>query len=449
MQVSSQQDNLTPPHSVDAEKAVLGAILSDPDHLIVVENLLRPEQFFLDVHQRIYTAALELSAANESVDILTVSEKLRFAGGDSEYLGPAYLVELTESCPVTENVEYYAEIVRNHAYMRRIIKSCQSTIRDAYANRVSIEEVEREFLAITSEHDRKGIKLSDTILEATLDEIQRRLDQEEKITGVPTGFVEFDNLTGGLQGSHLVIVAARPGMGKTAIALNMGFSAAKAGKNVAIFTLEMDERQLMSRILSTEARVDSARLIRGDLTEEEVDRMMEGARTIYQYHTYLGIDETPGVSLMELRSRCRRWQKERGLDLVIIDYLQLMGNVSHKKMESREREISEISKGLKILARELNIPVVALAQLNRGPDARPDKRPKLSDLRESGSMEQDADLIMFVYRDEYYNPTSENAGIAELIVAKNRHGSTKTIKLAYQANFVAFQNLFLESNVTH
>ena len=438
--------DLTPPHSVEAEKAVLGALLTDPDSLVIVEGILRPEHFFLDAHQKIYTSAIELSASNESVDVLTVSEKLRFAEGDAEYLGPAYLVELMESCPVTQNVEHYAEIVRGHAYMRRIIGACQKTIRDAYANRVSIDSVEKEFLAITAEHDRAGIKLSDSILEATLDEIQKRMDNENKVNGVPSGFTELDALTGGFQGSHLLIIAARPGMGKTAIALNLAFNAAKHGKSVAVFTLEMDEKQLMTRILSSESRVDYSRLIRGDMTEDEVDRMMEGARTIYQHHKCLGIDETPGVSLMELRSRCRRWQKEKGLDMVIIDYLQLMGNVgaNNKKMESREREIAEISKGLKILARELNIPVIALAQLNRGPDSRPDKRPKLTDLRESGSMEQDADIIMFVYRDEYYNPTSENAGVAELIIAKNRHGATKTVKIAYQPNFVSFQNLYLE-----
>ncbi len=232
-------------------------------------------------------------------------------------------------------------------------------------------------------------------------------------------------------------------MGKTAFVLNIATNAAMAGQKVAVFTLEMSKEQLMSRVLASVARVDSSRLRKGDLTDEEQDRLMEGARRIYERKDYLGIDETPGISLMELRSRCRRYHKENGLDMVIIDYLQLM-TAGTGKPESREREISEISMGLKNLAKELNIPVIALAQLNRGVEQRPDKRPKLSDLRESGSMEQDADMIMFIYRDEYYNPNSEMTGMAELLIAKNRHGALKTLKLAYQPQYVSFQNLFQE-----
>jgi replicative DNA helicase len=270
------------------------------------------------------------------------------------------------------------------------------------------------------------------------------------VTGVPTGYTELDKLLGGFQPSDLIILAARPGMGKTAFALNCAANAAKAGKNVVIFTLEMTKEQLMGRVLSSEAKVDSSRLSRGDLTEDEEDRLAQGARLVYTLSATMGIDETPGVTLMELRSRCRRYQKEFGLDMVIIDYLQLMGASSAgKRYESREREISEISMGLKSLAKELKIPIIALAQLNRGPDARPDKRPKMSDLRESGSMEQDADLIAFIYRDEYYNPGSEDTGVAEINIAKNRHGSTASIKLAFLPNFVSFQNLFKEGGQSH
>ena len=251
-------------------------------------------------------------------------------------------------------------------------------------------------------------------------------------------------LSGGLQGSDLIILAARPGMGKTALVLNMASNAMFAGKNVAIFTLEMSKEQLMGRVLAAVSRVDSSRLRKGDLSDEEQDRLMEGARRIYERKEGFAIDETPGISLMELRSRCRRYHKEVGIDFIVVDYLQLM-TAGTGKPESREREISEISMGLKNLAKELNVPVIALAQLNRGPDSRPDKRPKISDLRESGSMEQDADMILFVYRDEYYNPSSEDAGIAEVIVGKNRHGSLTTIKLAYQPSYVSFQNLILRT----
>ncbi len=435
-------------YSVDAEKAVLGAVLREPGHLLQIEELLTPDHFFLDAHKKIFESILELSAENESADIVTVADKLRQKEGASEYLGPAYLVELTENCPVTQNVEHYATIVRRYFYLRRIVNACQDTIKDAHAFDGTIEgyveKIEKEFLAITGEYDRKGIVRADKVLESTIEEIQKRLERETGTTGVPTGFTQLDNLTGGLQGSDLIILAARPGMGKTALALNICTNAALKGFSTVIFTLEMSQEQLMSRILSGVARVDSARLRKGDLSDEEQDMLMEGARRVYNGKDFLAIDETPGISLTELRSRCRRYAREFGLNLVVIDYLQLMTASASRKAESREREISEISMGLKELAKELNIPVIALAQLNRGVEQRPDKRPKLSDLRESGSMEQDADMIMFVYRDEYYNPNSEMTGMAELLIGKNRHGSLDTIKLAFQPNFVSFQNLYID-----
>ena len=442
--------DLTPPHSPEAEKAVLGAVMRDQDNVTIVEGILSPEHFFVDAHQKIFEAVVELSAANESVDILTVADKLRAHTQGNDLLGPAYLVELTESCPVTQNIEYYAQIVRSDYYRRRIIRACQDTIQSSLKFEGSvdsyIESIEKEFLSIAKDHDRKGIVSAQKVLDDTILQIEERLAHGEEITGVPTGFNELDHHLGGFQNSDFIILAARPGMGKTALALNVASHAAKSGKNVVVFTLEMSKEQLMSRVLSSEARVDSSRLRRADLTEEEEDRLAQGARNVYQLSRCMGIDETPGVTLMELRSRCRRYQKEVGLDMIIVDYLQLMGvhNVG-KRYDSREREISEISMGLKALAKELNVPVIALAQLNRGPDARPDKRPKISDLRESGSMEQDADQILFVYRDEYYNPASEDAGVAEVAIAKNRHGGTATIKLAFQANFVAFQNLYKDA----
>jgi replicative DNA helicase len=441
-------EHLILPHSIEAEKAVLGSLLRDAEQLTLIEGILEPKHFFLDAHSKIYGAALDLSMRGESVDIVTVAEKLRQFDGDENYLGPRYLVDLTENCPNTQNIEHYAKIVRKHFYTRRIITACQDTIKSAlsYEGEVEgfVEDIEKEFLAITGEYDRKGVVKADKVLESTIEEIQKNLESDGCITGVPSGFFDLDALTGGLQPSDLIILAARPGMGKTAFALNMATNATFSKKSVIIFTLEMSKEQLMSRVLSSVARVDSSRLRKGDLSEEEQDRLMEGARKIHEYKDYLGIDETPGITLMELRSRCRRYHKEFGLDLVMVDYLQLMGGGGSpgKKMESREREISTISMGLKALAKELSIPIVALAQLNRGPDARPDKRPKISDLRESGSMEQDADLILFVYRDEYYNPSSELAGISEVIIGKNRHGNLDTIKLAFQPNFVSFQNLY-------
>lgn len=436
------------PHSPEAEKAVIGAILANPDNLTLIEGVLRPEHFFMDAHRRIYLAMLELSARNDPTDLITVSTHLEQASKDRDTISGSYLLDLLEKCPVAQNIEHYARIVRNHFYTRRIILACQTTVRSAlnYGGTIQefVEDIEKEFLSITSEYDRKGIIKADKVLEATIEDIQAKLRSDGSITGVPTGFTDVDAVTGGLQGSDLIILAARPGMGKTALALNIGTHAALKGKSVVIFSLEMSKEQLMGRVLSTLARVDSSRLRKGELSNDDLDRLMEAARRIYDCKERLGIDETPGINILELRSRCRRFHKEFGLDLVIIDYLQLMGPAGTKRYESREREISEISMGLKNLAKELRIPVLALSQLNRGPDSRPDKKPKISDLRESGSMEQDADMVWFVYRDEYYNPASELAGIAELIFGKNRHGPLPTIQLAYQPNFVAFQNLSKE-----
>ncbi len=433
------------PFSKDAEKAVLGAILKDPDSLILIEGMLIPDHFYIDAHQKIFSAILSLSNRGEASDIVTVAEKLREEQSTSSFLGPGYLVDLTESAPVSQNIEHYANIVRKNYFLRRIVSACQDTIQGAKNFSGSVEQfiegLEQQFLDISSKYDRSGITGADVVLESTIDEIQKKLESEGKTTGVPTGFIGLDALTGGLQPSDLIILAARPGMGKTALALNLATHAAFAQKTCVVFTLEMRSEQLMSRVLSNVAKVDSSRLSKADLSDEEQDRLMEGARRIHEFRDYLHIDETSAISLMELRSRCRRFHKEHGLDLVIIDYLQLMsGDLS--RSDSREREISKISMGLKALAKELDIPIIALAQLNRGPDQRPDKRPKISDLRESGSMEQDADLIMFVYRDEYYNPDSELAGISELIIAKNRHGGQANIKLAFQPNFVSFQNLY-------
>lgn len=431
------------PYSKDAERAVLGAILKDPECLILIEGMLVVEHFYVDAHKKIFSAIIELSENGEASDIVTVAEKLR--GQQGHFLGHSYLLDLTESAPVSENIEHYAAIVRKNFFLRKIVVSCQETIQGAMSFGGSVEDfvekVEQEFLEISADYDRSGLVKADSVLESTIEEIQKKLESDGVTTGVPTGFSELDALTGGLQPSDLIILAARPGMGKTALVLNMATYAAFAKKSVVIFTLEMSKEQLMSRVLSSVARIDSSRLTRGDLSNEEQDRLMEGARRIYDCKDFLAIDETPGITLMELRSRCRRYSKENGLDFVVIDYLQLMsGQVGAQ--DSREREISRISMGLKELAKELRVPVIALAQLNRGPDSRPDKRPKISDLRESGSMEQDADMILFVYRDEYYNPDSESAGISEVIVGKNRHGSTTTVKLAFQPSFVSFQNLY-------
>ncbi|MCX6105347.1 MAG: replicative DNA helicase [Proteobacteria bacterium] len=436
---------LAPPHSLDAEKAVLGAVLRDADAFNLIADKLKAEQFYLDAHRDIFQAMCELYQLNEPTDILTVAEKLRRQHADNDFLGPAYLVELTENSPFTQNIEYYARVVSEYYFLRRIINACQSTVKKAmsYDGEVAgfIEDIEKEFIAIANQQDSGGIATTHEVLDKTIAEIEARLNSDGAMTGVPSQFSDLDRNTGGWQRSDLVIIAARPGMGKTAFALNCVVNSVKAGKHTVIFTLEMSKTQLMERIISSEARIDSSKMRKGDLNEEEQDRLMHGIRGIGTMPAMLGIDETPSISLLELRSRCRRFKKEYGLDLIVIDYLQLMGPSGTKKYESREREISEISGGLKALAKELNVPVIALAQLNRGVEGRPDKVPKLSDLRESGSMEQDADMILFIYRDEYYNPNSEDAGKAMLRIAKNRHGSLQDIYLAFAPNFLKFTNL--------
>jgi replicative DNA helicase len=446
------QKSFIPPHSVEAEKAVLGAILRDPEQLtnVMATSKLSAEHFYLDTHRHIFSAMLKLDSRNEPADLITVVDALRkdqTEGANS--IGLAYLVELTESCPVAQNIEYYAKIVTQKFYLRKIIFACQETVRRASASEGEIssfiEDIEKNFLEIANDHDSgNGLTPAHKVLVSTIEDLEARINSEGSITGVSTGFIDLDKATGGWQPSDLIILAARPGMGKTALALNWALNAVKAEKTVAVFTLEMSKEQLMQRLLSAEGRVDSTRMRKGDLTDEDQDRLMHAARSINQFASRLAIDETPAISLTEVRSRCRRYHKEFGLSLVIIDYLQLMGSHSTWRKESREREVSEISMGLKALAKELHVPVIALAQLNRGPDSRTDKRPKISDLRESGSMEQDADQIIFVYRDEYYNPNSEYAGKSEVIIGKNRHGETGTVFLAFLPNFVSFHNLVKE-----
>lgn len=449
-----RQNFYTPPHSLEAERAVLGAILNAPEQFQIVldKSALKVDHFYIDSHRQLFKAMLELDSERVTIDLVSLGVKADAIGAKSNSgIGTDYLVELMQSCPFTQNIEYYADIVKQKFYLRKVIETCQTATQQALqaesdASKL-LEEVERSFLLLTKDQDDKGgLKNAKEVLIPTLEVLEKRINAEGLITGITSGFTDLDHFTSGWQKSDLIILAARPGMGKTALALNWALNGLKHHKEsvVAVFTLEMSKEQLMERLLSAQARIDSVRLRKGDLTEEDQDRLMHGARELNQLGHRLVIDETPGISLSQLRSRCRRYQREYGLDLVIIDYLQLMTASQISQKQGREREIGEISMGLKSLAKELAVPIIAAAQLNRGPDARPDKRPKISDLRESGSMEQDADMILFVYRDEYYNPNSEHAGKAEVIIAKNRHGETGSVYLAWLPNFVSFHNLMKE-----
>lgn len=436
----------TLPHSLEHEKAVLGAILRDHEASVLnlVSDRLRPDHFFLESHSRIYIAMLELDAAGQPTDLLTVADKLRRQAKGEDDIGPAYLVELMEAAPLASNIDHYGTVVIDHFYLRQIVRACQATALKAMSYDGSVkelvEEVEKEFISITNAHDRKGLVMIRDVLPRALEELESRINNDGKMTGVTSGFVDIDRMTGGWQRSDLILIGARPGMGKTAFALNCGLNAAKAGHSVAFFTLEMADTQLINRLLSSESQVDSSKFRRGEMDEDERDRLMLGARELNKLK--FSVDQTPGITILELRSRARRFKKEMGLDLIIIDYLQLMRGSVGKRYDSREHEISEVSRELKGLAKELSVPIVALAQLNRGVEKRNDRTPQISDLRESGSIEQDADIILMLYRDDYYDKNSEDAGIALLKVAKNRHGSTDDIQLAFKPNFVKFQNLY-------
>ncbi len=430
-----------PPHSVDAEKAVLGAILNEPPNFISVSNILRQEHFYLEKHQVIYAVIAELDRDGRAADIITVAELAGYRGK----ISVAYLSELVDSCPVTLHIDDYAHIVKQCYVRRKIIKSCQDVIKKALHydghDDEFLEQIEKELLQATAVQEQSGLIPASDVVTAVMEELESRIGLGDKLTGVPTGFKDLDAVTGGWQASDLIILAARPGMGKTALALNWAVAAARKGFPTVVFSLEMSKNQLIMRLLASEAKIDAAKMRRGNLNSNEQDLLMQGMRQLHDLPAQLSIDDTPAITMMELRSRCRRFQREHGLGLIVIDYLQLVGRNVESRYENREREISEISRSLKALAKELSVPVISLAQLNRGPDARPDKRPRMSDLRESGSMEQDADLVLFIYRDEYYHKSSEAAGKAEVIIGKNRHGPMETIALAFLANYVSFHTL--------
>lgn len=433
---------IVPPHSLSAEKAVLGAILGDPKVFINISGTLRADHFFLDIHKIIYEVISKLDSEKRSADIITVAEIARQQGKVSV----SYLSELVDSCPITLNIEHYANVVKDYSIRRNIIDSCRRIIKKSTqydgGNNEFLEEIEKDFQDATEVKQTEGLTPSQEVISETLEELDKRVNLKGKLSGVTSGFRDLDALTGGWQKSDLIILAARPGMGKTALALNWVVSALKKEHAVVVFSLEMSKTQLMMRLLSTDARVNSAKMRSGNINEREQDKLMEGARNISNLPAQFSIDDSGGLSMTEIRSRCRRFKRENGkLDLIVIDYLQLVGRSGNLRYENREREISEISRSLKGLAKELDVPVISLAQLNRGPDSRPDKRPRMSDLRESGSMEQDADLVLFIYRDEYYHSASEDAGKAELIIGKNRHGPMSMVNLAFHPDFVSFHNL--------
>lgn len=434
-----------PPHSIEAEQSVLGAILLDHEVLDALEGLLpTPEAFYLEAHRRIYKAMQALRARRLPVDLVTLSEELR-ARGDLEAVGGlTYLVSLQESVPTALYAEHYARIVAEKWALRRLIHAAGEAMRLAYEEEGSVDEIldqaGRKVLEVAlTGREEEGRPLRELVHE-TFEHIEALLQNKGETAGVRTGFKELDGLIGTLAPGSLNIIAARPAMGKTAFALTIAQHAAlREGVPVAIYSLEMPAGQLVLRMLCSEARIDMNRVRQGNLTDRDFTRLVDAASRLSEAPIF--IDDSPDLTLMELRARSRRLRAREKVGLVVVDYLQLISSPPSKNGENRQQEIAAISRGLKGLARELSVPVLALSQLSRAVESRPNKRPMLSDLRESGSLEQDADLVMFIYRDEYYHPHSEKAGIAEIIIGKQRNGPTGTVELQFHPQHVRFNDL--------
>ncbi|MBK8903817.1 MAG: replicative DNA helicase [Anaerolineaceae bacterium] len=432
-----------PPHSLEAEEAVLGSLLIDPDTLFEISNFLRPDAFYRTANKWIYESILSLSERREPLDFVTLMEELRRREQLEDVGGEAYIIGLINAVPTAINARSYGKLVEAAALRRKLIGAAGTIANLAYDEaediNVVIDRSESALFSISEQRTTRDLVPVKQIAGEYLDRIQRLMEKGDDVIGVPTGFTDLDRLLGGLNRSDLLILAARPGMGKTSLQNAIALTAAmRYGKRVAIFNLEMSGEQLVQRMIASETRIDSQRLRRGQLHEHELPIFMEAIGRLSE--TRIFIDDTPSITPNQLRTKCRRLYAEHGLDLVMIDYLQLMS--AEHSTNNRVMEISEISRSLKGLARELDIPVLAAAQLSRAVEQRQDKHPQLSDLRDSGSIEQDADIVMFIYRDEYYNPeTTERPNIAELSIAKHRNGPTGTIDLYWHSKLATFRNL--------
>ena len=431
------------PNSLEAEQSVIGSMIMDRDAIVAAMDILIKDDFYHQQYGVMFDAIVELFNTGKDVDIVTIQNKLKEKGVPDEIASLEYISELVSSVPVSINIKSYANIVKEKALLRSIIRVNQEIENDCYNGTEPVdailEKTERDIFNLLQKKGAKdNVPISEIVMNA-LDKIEMAAKQKGSVTGVPTGFIDFDYMTAGLQPADLIIVAARPSMGKTALVLNMAqYIGFHENRPLAIFSLEMSKEQLVNRLFSLESRVDAQKLRTGNLQDSEWEQLIEGASVIGASNVI--IDDTPGISVGELRSKCRKFKLEHpDLSVVMIDYLQLM--TTSGKSESRTQEISEISRSLKALARELNCPVIALSQLSRAVEQRPDHRPMLSDLRESGGIEQDADVVMFIYRDDYYNKDSELKGISEIIIAKQRNGPVGTVQLAWLPEYTKFGNL--------
>ncbi|HSB10111.1 MAG TPA: replicative DNA helicase [Blastocatellia bacterium] len=432
------------PSNVEAERSILGAILLDNHVCNQAIELLRREDFFLDSHRRIFEKMIALIEGTMPIDLITLSDELRRAGEFEQIGGATYIASLIDGVPRTDTIEPYAKLVKSKSMLRKLITASNQITALAFEEEddadVIIDKAEQMIFQIAEDKVRQGFQYVGDVAHRRLEQIEQMAGRPEMITGVPTGFTDFDRMTSGLQRQELIVIAARPSMGKTALALNMAQYAAKNANVVGIFSLEMSAEQLVSRLLCSEARVDAHRLRTGYLNREEWARLADALRRLTE--TKVFIDDTPGVGVLEMRAKCRRLKAEHGLDLLIIDYLQLMAG--RGRIESRQQEVSQISRDLKGLAKELDVPVIALSQLSRAPEQRTEHKPQLSDLRESGAIEQDSDVVCFIFREELYNPTDDNQGVAELIIGKQRNGPTGMVQLAFLKEFTRFENMWRE-----
>jgi len=431
-----------PPHNIEAEQSVLGCIVLDMEVLPAVAGILRKDDFYREDHKEIYDAILELYQKAQPVDLITVSDVLKARGTLDSVGGLEYLTYLVNSVPTTANATHYAKIVEEKSILRKLIKTSSDIVNMGYeaSEEVSIvlDLAEKKLFDILQSRNVRGFSHIKDVLVETFNKLEELYNNKGHITGIPTGFIDLDYKTAGLQNSDLILIAARPAMGKTSFALNIAqYVAVHKNIPVAIFSLEMSREQLVNRILCSEVMIDSHKMRTGKLEDEDWQKIAKALGPLSEAPIY--IDDTPGATALEIRSKCRRLKLEKNLGLVVIDYLQLMQGSG--RSENRQQEISEISRSLKILAKELNIPVIALSQLSRAPETRSEHRPMLSDLRESGAIEQDADLVMFLYRDDYYNQDSDKKNIAEVIIAKHRNGSTGTVELAWMEQYTKFGNL--------
>lgn len=431
------------PHSIEAEQAVVGAMLMDKEAILTASEIISGEDFYQSAYGILFETIVELFNEGKPVDLITLQDRLREKDVPAEVSSLEFARDLLSAVQTSANVKYYAEIVLEKAMLRRLIKLNEEIANICYLGKEPLEAVletteKKVFELVQRRNTGDFVPIKEVVLRA-LEKIEKASKTNGSVTGIPTGFLDLDYKMSGLQPSDLILVAARPSMGKTAFVLNIAQHVAfKENKTTAIFSLEMSKEQLVNRLFSLESQVDSQSLRTGNLKDSDWEKLIESAGIIGKSN--LIIDDTPGISISELRSKCRKYKLEHNLELIIIDYLQLMTGRVGGRSESRQQEISDISRSLKGLARELNVPVIALSQLSRAVEQRPEHRPMLSDLRESGAIEQDADVVMFIYRDDYYNKDTELKNVAEIIIAKQRNGSIGTVNLTWLPNYTKFAN---------